>query len=87
MIAEGRVKNISSEPLDGVEAIVDFETEDGTFITSTSALIDYQPIMPGQASTWKVITGWNPLMSKGKASVTFKHLMGGTIDTTSKEDE
>lgn len=81
VIAEGRVKNISNQPLDQVEAIVTWEAADGTFITTEDALVDYQPILAGQASPWKVIGTWNPAMKSGKASVQFKELMGGSIDT------
>jgi hypothetical protein len=77
--ASGRVKNISNESLNHVEAVVVFEAKDGTFITSGSALIDYQPILPGQSSPWKVIETWNPKMAK--ASLRFKYLMGGGIRT------
>jgi hypothetical protein len=79
--AEGRVTNISSEPLDGVEAVVEFTSADGSFITSASALVDYQPMLPGQSSPWRVMGNWNPAMSKGKAKVSFKHLVGGEIQT------
>jgi len=76
--AEGRVKNTSSERLEHVEAVVTFLTDSGEFITSDSALIEFDPLMPGQTSPWEVLTTWNPRMSK--ARVEFKELMGGKID-------
>jgi len=78
-IAEGRVKNISAYPINNVEVVVQWSTADGTFITSSSSLIDYRPILPGQSSPWKVYGTWNPAMSG--ASVSFKRFSGGTIWT------
>lgn len=77
--AEGRVKNISGHSLDDVLAVVEWETKDGSFITSDDALIEYQPILAGQTSPWHVITQGNPEMAR--ASVSFTWLGGGTIPT------
>jgi len=74
---EGQVKNMTRAPVKNVMAVATFETADGTFITSSDALIDYNPIMPGQTSPFKVITQANPLMRS--ASIDFKELMGGSI--------
>jgi hypothetical protein len=76
--AEGVVKNISGESLKNVEAVVSFYTKDGTFVKSDNALIEYNPILPGQTSPFKVISSDNPAMKT--ARVEFKHLFGGTID-------
>jgi hypothetical protein len=75
--AEGEVTNISGESLKNVEAIVTFRTKSGDFITSDSAIIDYNPVLPDQTSPWKVIAKWNPEMET--ASVQFKTLWGGTL--------
>jgi hypothetical protein len=75
--AEGEVTNISSEPLKNVEAIVTFRSKGGDFITSDSAIIEYNPILPNQTSPWKVISTWNPEMET--ASVQFKTLWGQTL--------
>ena len=76
-IFEGQVKNISSSPLENVEAVVSFYDGGGGFITSSDALIDFNPILPGQTSPFKVMKTENPAMKK--AGVEFKHLMGGSI--------
>lgn len=76
-IAEGQVRNISTEPLRNIEAVVIFKTRGGDFITSGSALIDYNPILPGQTSPFKVMATHNPAMDK--ASLEFKELMGGQV--------
>jgi hypothetical protein len=76
-IAEGQVKNVSSEPLHHIEAVIIFLTSNGELITSDSALLQYDPIMPGQISPFKVTATYNPLMTK--ASINFKFLIGPSI--------
>lgn len=76
-IAEGEVKNISAEPLKNVEALVRFYTDDKQFITSDDSLIKLNPILPGQASPFKVVTTYNPAMKR--ANIIFKYFMGGEI--------
>lgn len=78
-VAEGRVKNISRGSLDHVLVQVEFEDGNGTFITTGEALTDYQPILPGQTSPWKVMATWNPEMKH--ASVHFRRNMGEAIPT------
>jgi hypothetical protein len=79
-ITEGQVKNVSSAPLEHVAAVVVFKTKDGTFITSDEALIDYDPLLPGQTSPFKVHTRFNPAMQT--ASLDFKRMYGGSISWT-----
>lgn len=81
--AEGEVTNISGESLKNVEAVVTFRTKNGDFITSSSALIDYNPILPNQTSPWKVIATWNP--ETQTASVEFKTLRGRTLNAEEKK--
>ncbi len=71
------MKNISNQPLRNIEAVVVFKTRGGDFITSGSALIDYNPLLPGQTSPFKVMATHNPEMNK--ASLDFKELMGGQV--------
>ena len=78
--AEGTVTNISSESLANVQAVVTFKTKDGTLVTSEDAVIDYNPLLPGQTSPWKVMARANPAMTS--ASVEFKEMFGGTLTTT-----
>lgn len=82
-IVEGEVKNISSENLRNVQAVATFYTADGKFITSDDALIEYNPIIPGQTSPFKTMATYNPAMDSAK--ITFKELMGGTIPWKKKE--
>jgi hypothetical protein len=75
--AEGRVKNVSLQNMRNVMAVVTWETKDGSFITSESALIEYNPILPDQLSPFKVMATYNPAMER--ANLEFKSLLGSTI--------
>ena len=75
---QGQVTNNTGSPMRNVQAVVIYKTSDGTFITSDSALIDFNPLLPGQTSPFSVITRYNPLMAT--ASIQFKMLLGGTIE-------
>jgi len=76
-IVEGEVRNISNSPLRLVEAVTAWYQDDDTFISSSSSLIDFNPIMPNQTSPFKTMLRGNPLMSK--YSVRFKRYGGGSI--------
>jgi hypothetical protein len=76
-ILEGQVRNISPRALQNVAAVASFYDTSGGFIGSADALIDYNPILPGQTSPFKVMRTENPAMKK--AGVEFKYLMRGTI--------
>ena len=77
--AEGQVKNLTGDNLESVEAVVTYYTKEGGFICSDSALVEYNPILPGQTSPFDVISTYNPKMKK--AIVEFKYLLGGTLVT------
>jgi Tfp pilus assembly protein PilE len=77
--AEGQVKNVTNRNLTNVQALVTWYDGGGNMITSDSALIEYNPILPGQTSPFSVIARHNPAMAK--ASIEFKHLFGGSIAT------
>ena len=79
---EGRVKNISNDRLKNIEAVVTWYDKNGSLVTSDSSIIQYNPILPGQTSPFKVMGIHNPAMRK--AGVAFSHLMGGTINTYRK---
>jgi hypothetical protein len=77
---EGEVKNVSAQPLRNVAAVATFRTKDGTFVKSEDSLIDYNPILPGQTSPFKVLTTHNPSITN--CEVGFKHLFGGEIPSS-----
>ena len=60
-----------------------FYGSDGGFVTSADALIDYNPILPGQTLPFKVMATHNPAMKT--ARVDFKELMGGSISFRTAE--
>jgi len=76
-IVEGQVKNISNEPLQNVTAVATWFDKDGGFIKSDNAIVEYNPILPGQTSPFKTMSSTNPAMSK--YAVEFKTLFGGTL--------
>jgi len=84
-IAEGTVKNISSESINNVEAVMMIYDKKGNFIKSDEALIEYRPILPGQISPFKVMSSFNPEM--GQASINFKSFSGGTLSWKEKNKE
>jgi hypothetical protein len=77
MTYEGLVTNNTSQPLEDVEAVALYYTDDGTFVKSDSALIDYNPLLPGQSSPFSVISTDNPAITRCR--VEFKEFFGGTI--------
>ncbi len=74
---EGEVKNVSAEILQKVEAVTSYYTADDKFITSNEAIIDYNPILPGQTSPFKTIVTFNPAIQSGR--IDFKTFMGGQV--------
>ena len=83
-IAEGKVTNQSSSTLKNIEAVVEFKTADGQFITSDSSLLDYTDLLPGQSTPFKVYARFNPAMEK--ASLSFKKLLGGRVEAVNRSD-
>lgn len=75
----GQVKNISDKPLENVQAVGSTYTKDHQFVKSDSALIEYNPILPGQTSPYEVMGTDNPAIAT--CEVEFKAMFGGTIPT------
>ena len=74
---EGNVRNNTNKRLENVVAVTSWESSGGTFISSHDALIDYNPVMPGQESPFETIGTGNPQMDQCRLS--FKEMFGGTI--------
>lgn len=74
---EGSVKNISGMNLNDVEAEVSFLSKDGSFISSTDALIDNNPVLPDQSSHFKALATYNSKMEK--VSIQFRSLTGENL--------
>jgi hypothetical protein len=80
--AEGQVRNASDRRLTSILAVVSWYTKDGTFITSDSALVDYNPMLPGQTSPFKTITTKNPQMHSCR--VEFQYFGGSFIESVDR---
>jgi len=81
---EGQVGNISGRKLKNVEALAQFYTDDKTFVTSDTGLVEYNPLMPGQVSPFKVMLPHNPMIKT--ASISFKIMWGDALDFVKKEE-
>jgi hypothetical protein len=80
----GEVKNIGNEPLKDVEAVTTFYDANGNFVDTSSALIEYNPILAGQTSPFKTIHTDNPAFKHFNTK--FQFLMGGEIPTDESAD-
>ncbi len=76
--------NVTDRKIENCQAVVQFHTESGDFITSDTALIEFNPLLPGQTSPWKVMTRHNPAMNQ--ARVSFKVLFGGSVPAMRKAE-
>jgi hypothetical protein len=74
---EGMVRNASSASIRNLEVIGEAYTEKEEFVTSESALVEYNPLLPGQRSPFKVMISYNPAITKYR--VEFKLLLGETV--------
>lgn len=72
----GEVRNISNEVLEDVEVVGSFRSADGTLVTSGSATIDFNPLLPGQSSAFEARAEDDPEVSD--CNVTFRKV-GGEI--------
>lgn len=79
MTVEGEVVNISGDSLRYVAAVITWRDASGAFITSDKALIEYNPVLPGQTSPFKVISTRNPEMTR--FDITFRTLSGPDLPT------
>jgi hypothetical protein len=77
---EGEVKNISNEALKDIEAVGTWYTDNGQFVRSDDALLQFNPVLPGQVSPFKTFSSYNPAMAK--CGLKFQSLFGGTVSST-----
>lgn len=83
-IAEGQVMNVSERKLERVQALASFKNADGELVTSASSLIEFQPLMPGQTSPFKIYAGADRRIKT--ATVNFKTMLGPAIPFMSKDE-
>lgn len=82
---QGQVKNISNESLHSVRAIGSFFTGEGDFVKYADSFIEFNPILPGQTSNFRIRTSTDPTITS--CQVTFGQLFGGSIRTTTRQLE
>jgi hypothetical protein len=75
----GEVKNISTENLENVMAVGVFKDSEGNVIKTAEALIEFDPLLPGQSSPFEVLDTYHPSVTSG--SVTFTTLWGTPLNT------
>ncbi len=80
----GQVTNNTGQSLRAVQAVASFYTADKVFVKESSAIVEYNPILPGQTTPFKVLCTNNPAIVS--AQIEFAHLFGGTISMMTRED-
>lgn len=78
----GEVKNVSPRKIENLTVVGSFYTRSGEFVKSEVALIEYNPILSGQSSSFETIGTANPAITDCKIS--FKSLLGGSISYSTK---
>lgn len=77
MTITGTVTNRSSQSINNLMVMGLFGTADGTIAKTADAMVDFQPLLPGQESPFKALTTINPALTT--CGVKFKILMGGEV--------
>lgn len=85
IFVRGEVKNVSKQSIKNVMAVGEFRTKDGTLVKSEDALIDYNPLLPGQTSPFKTGGTDNPAIIN--CNLSFKALFGEQLGYSTAEDE
>src|SRR5438477_3189835 len=73
----GEVRNLTGGSLRNVTAVTSWRDADGAVQRTDEALVDFNPLLAGQTSTFKTIGSANPGLTK--FDVRFKELLGGAI--------
>lgn len=79
----GEVANVTVLKLENVMAVASHYTAAGELITTDDSIIDFNPILAGQTSPFKVMSTHNPAMKR--CSVNFKSMFGGAIRWQQKD--
>ena len=73
----GEIKNISSRSLSHVRIGPTFRDENGSFVGKGIAMADFDPILPGQTSTFDGFDGRNPVITR--VTIAPYLLLGGAL--------
>jgi len=84
-LVSGEVTNNSGEELKSVTAVASFYAADDSFLSTSSGIVEFNPILPGQTSPFKAYD-FNVSAIKS-AKLSFKHFSGGTISTFDRDAE
>lgn len=76
----GMVKNNTHRSIDRLMSVGIFSTSSGDFIKSADAMVDFQPLLPGQSSPFRSMTTDNPAIKNCR--VTFKTMFGGEVSSS-----
>lgn len=82
--AEGRVTNNSGSTLRNIQALVEYETADGQFITSDYGTIELRDLLPRQSSPFSVLTPYNPAMSRARLRI--REFFGSVIPAITRDN-
>jgi hypothetical protein len=77
---DGEVKNVTAAPISDLMVNSSHYDANGTFVRTDSAMVKYQPLMPGQTSPFETIGSYNPVMSR--CAVAFQRMFGGKVATS-----
>lgn len=61
---KGRVQNVSQRPISNLMATVELFDKRGEFISADHALVEFDPVLPGQATPFTVLIRGNPATEK-----------------------
>lgn len=81
----GQVRNTSGRSLENVMVIGQYFANSGDFIKKADALIDFNPLLSGQTSSFEALTTHNPEIKK--CNLTFKQMGRGELTTTTNRTE
>jgi hypothetical protein len=83
VFVRGEVRNLSGQKLENVMVVGEFRTSDGRIVKTSDALLDYNPIMPGQTSPFSAGTTDNPEIKR--CNISFRYLFGTSLNFTTRE--
>lgn len=69
--------NRTDKPISRLMAVGTFTNASHDLIKSATGMVEYQPLMPGQKSPYKVMASLNPLINQ--CHVAFKIMFGSQI--------
>ncbi len=75
-VVTGEITNVGQEKIANLEATTTFYDNNGSVVKTADAMVDFNPLMPGQTSPYKTMEIDNPLIKTEKTEF---HSMGGPL--------